>query len=181
MTLRSASIACLLLGLRAVTTDMTKAIAVVALATLHTVSRHVAYTTARVASLSAITTSTRVSTGSLGTRACDMADLSAAVAFGTRSLGARVVCCGIGAITADVTFLTALVTALGLLLHGAVSRDMTLHTTVVACRSSGFRARSCLVSDCNHDFMSLGVDSVWDRSRIGMDIEHRILRIMDLY
>jgi len=169
VTFGSARVARALLRLRAVPRDMTRAVAVVAFGSLDAVARQVAYTTARVASLcaasSAAAAAAKASTASasaaastarrgVGASTGNVAGLSAAVALGTgktaaatsASASARVV--GVGTVTRNVPLLAALVARLGLGLTGAVTRQMTLLTTIVASGTASLGTVGGLMAEC---------------------------------
>lgn len=122
-----------------------------------------AYTTAGIARLGASTTKSRIAASAssiarvtsctLRTCAGNVTGLAAAVALlaGESPTVAAASRTTVGTITRDMTLLTTFVARLGLDFHRAITRNMTLHATVVAGRSPCLGAVSSLMTDCLHE------------------------------
>lgn len=116
-----------------------------------------ASTTATTTTASTSSTSSRISAG--GAVARNMAYLSAAVTFGiaviataaagitTATTASTAISSGFSAVTGNMAFLPALVARLWLGIAGAIARDVTLLSTVIASGRTRLRAGSSLMTD----------------------------------
>lgn len=113
-----------------------------------------ASTTSTTTTASTSSTSSRISAG--GAVARNMAYLSAAVTFGiaviaTAAAGittaSTAISSGFSAVTGNMAFLPALVARLWLGIAGAIARDVTLLSTVIASGRTRLRAGSSLMTD----------------------------------